>query len=132
MPGVMIYPSFRRDFFRGQVDLMTQPVKAVLVGTGYKPDKGHSTASDLTDEIEGPGYVQGGQELTGKAIEDADEDVQTFRATDLSWPDSTLKARGLVLCVGKKLVCHYDFGRQRQSDGGNFLVKWDPEGIFTL
>lgn len=130
MPS-LVYDSFRRSLLAGGIDLATDPVKVMLVGDSYQPDRRHATTADVYGEVGvGGGYVAGGAELTGKTVA-ADG---TFDAADVVWPSSTISARGCVLYGGEtgELICYFDFDVNRMSMAGVFRLTWDPAGIITL
>lgn len=129
MPS-LVYDSFRRSLLAGGIDLATDPVKVMLVGDSYKPDRQHSTTADVRGEVEGTGYIAGGAELTGKSItEDG-----AFDADDVTWLASTISARGCVLYGGAtgELICYLDFDVNRVSMAGKFTLAWDAAGIVML
>jgi len=62
-----------------------------------------------------------------------------FDAADLTWPASTITARGAVLYKNRggaasadELICFVDFGVDKTSSSGDFTITWSSEGILNL
>lgn len=59
MPSI-IYGSFVRDGFKGDIDLDVDNVWVMICGSGYSENKDHAKRSDITNELSGSGYTAGG------------------------------------------------------------------------
>ena len=118
-------------------------IKAMLVDNTYAPDiDAHSNKSDidaLSVEISGTGYTAGGASLQNRAkTKDLTNDWGVRDADDVTWANSTLTARGAILYLDtgdastSTLVCYVDFGADKSSSNGDFLIQWDSNGIFRI
>lgn len=128
----MIYKSFQRHSL--SIDLLAGDVRCVLVGGGYVPDEEHETSEDISrHEITAEGYMQGGQSLRNKRLIENEDGEGALVADSCEWPNSSIKARGAVLVYAptNELICHYDFGADRQSTNGMFRIQWDRMGIIS-
>ena len=101
----------------------------MLVTSSYTPNKDtHTKRSDVTNEVAGTGYSSGGtaSTVTVSAVDTANDRVTiTFGA--VSWPTSTITARGAVYYKSRggassadELVAYDDFGSDIISTGGTF------------
>lgn len=136
----IVYNKFKEQLFRGNVSLLSDTLKVALIDDIYIPDADHDTYSDSVSshEITGTGYTSGGQELTGKSIIEVDVDNNAiFDADNAEWENSTISARyGVIYNVTSggtdDLVVLIDFGSQKSSINGSFIIQWNYDGIFSL
>lgn len=72
------------------IDFITDTLKVMLATSDYTPNRDtHETKADVTDEVSGPGYTAGGEELASKTV--------TYTAAD-SW--GTARADSTAYAVG--------------------------------
>ncbi|MHA2642890.1 MAG: hypothetical protein V2G41_09615 [bacterium JZ-2024 1] len=137
----VIYNSFKRDIMNGSIDLDTDTIKVMLVSSSYVPDQdNHTKRSDITGEITGTGYSAGGAEITGKVVSvDNVDNEGVFDGNDVSWPSSTITARGAVVYKSRggaasadELLFYLDFGADKSTNNGTFTIQWNAEGIINL
>lgn len=137
----VIYNSFKRDIMNGALDLDTDTIKVMLVTSTYVPDQdAHTKRSDITNEVSGTGYTAGGAALANKAVTvDNTDNEGVFDADDVTWPSSTITARGAVLyksrggaATADELLCYLDFVSDKTSSGGTFQITVNVEGILNL
>lgn len=137
----VLFNSFKRDIMNGSIDLDTDTIKVMLVTSSYTPNQDtHTKRSDITDEVAGTGYVAGGAALANKTVTvDNTDNEGVFDADDLSWSTATITARGAVLYKSRggaasadELLCYFDFGADKTSTAGTFLITWNAEGILNL
>ncbi len=125
----LIYNSALRDEATGAIDFDTDTFKVMLVTSTYTPNKDtHAKRSDVTNEVTGSGYTAGGtaSTVTVAAVDTAnDRVVITFGA--VSWPSSTITARGAVYYKSRggassadEIILYDDFGSDVTSTGGTF------------
>ena len=140
MPSVL-YNSFKKEIQDGTIDLDTDTIKVMLVTASYTPDiDAHTKRSDVTNEVTGTGYTAGGATLASKTVtQDNTLNAGKFDAADVSWATATITARAAVLYKSRggaasadELVAYIDFGSDKTSSGGTFLITWDANGIFYL
>jgi len=137
----VVFNSFKRDVANGAIDLDTDSIKVMLVTSSYTPDQDtHTKRSDVTNEITGTGYTAGGVALANKTVTaDNTNNRGVFDADDSSWTTATITARGAVLYKARggassadELIAYIDFGADKISTAGTFLVTWASTGIVTL
>lgn len=136
----VIYNSFKRDIMNGGIDLDTDTIKVALVTSSYTPNQDtHDNFDDVTNEVSGTGYSAGGASLANKTVTaDTTDDEGVFDADDVTWPTSTITARGAVIYKStgvastSKLICYIDFGSDQISSAGDFTIAWNSEGILNL
>lgn len=126
----LVYTSFYRDCFVGNINCSSDTFKAMLVTSSYTPSKTHDKRDDVTNEVSGTGYTSGGNSAvpTVAAVDNTNNDVEiTFSIT--GWTSSTITARGAVIYKSRggaassdELVCFIDFGDDVSSSTGNFDV----------
>lgn len=136
----IVYNSFKRDIMNGGIDLDTDTIKVALVTASYTPDQdAHDNFDDVTNEVVGTGYTAGGATLASVTVTaDNTDNEGVFDAADVTWSTSTITARGAVIYKStgvastSKLICYIDFGSDKTSSGGNFVITWGSEGIVNL
>lgn len=126
----LVYNSFYRDCFVGNINCASDTFKCLLVTSSYSASKAHDRRDDVTNEATGTGYTAGGNSATCTvaAVDNTNNDVEiTFNIT--SWTSSTITARGAVIYKSRggasssdELVCFLDFGVDISSSAGTFAV----------
>ena len=136
-----IFNSFKRDIANGSINLATDAVKIMLVGSAYTPNiDTHAKRSDVTNEVSGTGYTAGGIALVNKTVTmNTTSDKGVFDADDLTLSNATITARGAVLYKARggassadELIAYLDFGADITSTAGNFNIAFDANGIITI
>lgn len=137
----VIYNAFKKNIMNGGIDLDTNTIKVALVTSSYTPNADtHEDMADVTNEVaNGNGYTTGGAELANKAVTaDTTDDEGVFDADDVTWSNSTITARGAVIykstgtAANDLLIAYIDFGSDKVSASGNFVIAWADEGIINL
>jgi len=140
MPNA-IYNSAKRFLINGTINLASDTIKVMLVTVSYTPNiDTHTVRSDVTNEVSGTGYTAGGATLSTKTVTvDNTNDRAVFDAHDVTWASSTITARGAVLYKSRggaasadELICYFDFGSDKVSSSGDFVISWSSNGILTL
>ena len=140
MPNA-IFNSFKRDIANGSINLATDAVKIMLVGSAYTPNiDTHAKRSDVTNEVSGTGYTAGGIALVNKTVTmNTTSDKGVFDADDITLSNATITARGAVLYKARggassadELIAYLDFGADITSTAGNFNIAFDANGIITI
>ena len=135
-----VFNSFKAGIMSGLVDLDSDDINVMLVTSSYTPDiDTDEFMDDVTNEVTGTGYTAGGQALAGKAVTvDTTDDEGVFDANNITWTTSTITAAGAVLykdtgaSTTSPLICYFDFGGDKTSSAGNFVISWNEEGILNL
>ena len=136
-----IFNSFKRDIANGSINLATDAVKIMLVGSAYTPNiDTHAKRSDVTNEVSGTGYTAGGVALVNKAVTmNTTSDKGVFDADDITLSNATITARGAVLYKARggassadELIAYLDCGADITSTAGNFNIAFDANGIITI
>ena len=117
-------------------DTTADRFKVMLVTSSYTPDFGtHDFKADVTNEVVGTGYTANGESLTSVTLTQSAGTI-TFDADDVTWTSSTITARGAVVyddsLVNDPLICYIDFGADKSSSSGDFVLSFNARGIFTL
>lgn len=136
----VIFNNFKKNIMNGSIDLDTDTIKVALVTSSYSPNQDtHEFFSSVTNEVVGTGYSAGGAALANKAVtEDTTDDEGVFDADDTSWAGSTITARAAVLykdtgnAATSPLIAYVDFGADKSTTSGTFLITWNAEGILNL
>lgn len=122
------------------VDFDTDTIKGALTTSSYTFNQDtHDYFDDVTNEVVGTGYTAGGATLTSPTVTlDTTNDRVDFDAADTSWTTSTITARYLVLYKStgtastSPIIAVFDFGSDKVSSAGTFLVQWAAAGILRL
>jgi len=117
-------------------DTTADRFKVMLVTSSYTPDFGtHDFKADVTNEVVGTGYSADGESLTSVTLTQSAGTI-TFDADDVTWTSSTITARGAVVydssLLSEPLICYIDFGADKSSSSGDFVLSFNASGIFTL
>lgn len=131
------YTNGLRDVLDRTIDLNGDTLKAILVTSGYTPDKDHQFASSLTNELSGTGYTggfagSGRKTLAGKAFStDTTNDRVEWTFTGVLW--SAINAgnpKYLIICkeitndAATRLIAYLDLGTV-VTNGGDFTATPD-------
>lgn len=128
-----LYPKFKQELMKGNVDLETGVVRAVLIDTGvYTYDAAHDNYDDLTGVVgtESPAF-------TTKSFVDGLFDADNIVFATVT--GNTVEALVIFLDTGvaanDKLVAYIDSasaGLPATPNGGDINITWNPSGIFQL
>ena len=126
----LIYNSCIDDMARNAIDFDTDSFKVMLVTASYSPDKdAHLKRSSVTNEITGTGYTAGGVSAPVTVTKDTANDKVTIEFAAVSWPSSTITARGAVYYKARggassadELVAYNDFGSNITTSNGTFSL----------
>lgn len=136
----VVYNSAKTDFFKGTVDYQNDTIKVALVTSAYTPNADtHADFADITNEVSGTGYTAGGKTLANQSVaQDNTNDKAKYDADNVTWASSTITARGAVIYKStgvastSPLICYVDFGTDKSSSAGDFIIQWNSEGILNL
>ena len=134
--GITFLNALKNDLALDLDDTTADRFKVMLVTSSYTPNFGtHDFKSDVTNEVTGTGYDAGGKSLTSVTLTQSGGTI-TFDAADLTWASSTITARGAVVyddsLTNDPLICYIDFGADKSSSAGDFVLSFNASGIFTL
>jgi hypothetical protein len=137
-----VYNIFKFIFSNGQVNLLTDTIKIMLVNSYSVDVDNHNYVSDISAyEVNGTGYTSGGMNLVNKAIIRNDVNDRTqFSATNVQWDNSSITSTGAIIYKDissdktiSPLICYVDFGAIKQSVNTPFLIEWSAQqGIFYI
>ena len=132
----VIYNTFFDELMKNLVDLDDHTIKCALFTSSYTPAATDSSYSALTGEVaSGGGYTTGGATLAGKTVSGAGG-VRKFDANDVTWAASTITARYAIIYddthATKQVIALFDFGGNKSSSSGDFVVEWNSNGILTF
>ena len=126
----LIYNSCIDDMARNAIDFDTDSFKVMLVTASYSADKdAHLKRSSVTNEISGTNYTAGGVSAAVTVTKDTANDKVTIEFAAVSWPSSTITARGAVYYKARggassadELVAYNDFGSNITTSNGTFSL----------
>ena len=137
----VIQNSFKKHIMNGGIDLDTDTIKVMLLTSSHSQDQdAHEFIDDVSaNEVSGTGYSAGGASLANKAVtQDNTDNEGVFDADDVTWSTSTITARYAALYKDtgtpstSPLIAIIDFGSDKSSSAGNFVITWNAEGILNL
>lgn len=142
MASAKAYGNLAKAAFNKEVDWDTDDIKVMLVSSSYSPNQDtHDYLDDVTAfEVSGTGYTAGGVSLTSKTLTyDAANNVLALDAADVTWANSTITARYVVVydnsgasAAAKPLIGYVDLVSDQASNAGNFTIQWDASGILRI
>ena len=136
----IIYSEYLKHVCTGEIDLLSDPIYAMLLTSSYTPSTGHKLVAEITgyeatDALSS--YSQGGALLTGKTLTFSAGQL-VFDAADIAWNTSTITASGVALwrsggsAADHHLICWIELG-QTSSTNGTFQISWSAsDGIFKV
>ena len=134
--GITFLNAVKNDLALDLDDTTADRFKVMLVTSSYTPNFGtHDFKSDVTNEVSGTGYDAGGKSLSSVTLTQSGGTI-TFDAADLTWTSSTITARAAVVyddsLTNDPLIAYIDFGADKSSSAGDFVLSFNASGIFTL
>jgi hypothetical protein len=124
-----IYNSAIEDIASGAIGFGADSLKAMLVTSGYVANKDtHLRRSDVTNEVVGPGYIEGGRALDVSITKDTVTDRVVIEFLGVAWNNSSITARGCVYYKSRgsasadELVAYNDFGFDASSSLSSLIV----------
>lgn len=128
------------------LNLLSDTIKVILLGTGYTPNKDHQFVADLgANELSGTGYVagfggSGRKTLASKTVtKDDTNDVAFFDAADVTWAGINAGTAGFVAVVKEvnsdadsPVLAIVDVSPDVATNGGDYTVTWAADGIFKI
>jgi len=136
----VVFNSFKAKIM-SEIDLDTDTIKCALMTTAYTPNQDtHIFWDDVSaNEASGTNYTAGGSTMAGTNITtDTSNNEGVYDASDVTWTSATVSAQYAVLYKStgtastSPLVCCFDFGSEKTSSGGNFVIQWHDDGIINL
>lgn len=126
-----IYNSAMFHEAKGNIDYDTDAFKLLLVTSAYAADVDtHDFRNDITGEVaNGSGYATGGMATTCTVTQDNANNRVSIAFSAVTWATATITARGAVIYKSRggaasadELVAYVDFGSDKSSSGGDFVV----------
>ena len=132
--GITFLNALKNDIALDLADTTADRFKVMLVTSSYTPNFGtHDFKSDVTNEVAGTGYSI--KSLTSVTLTQSGGTI-TFDADDVTWTSSTITARAAVVyddsITNDPLIAYIDFGSDKSSSAGDFVLSFNASGIFTL
>ena len=94
-----------------------------------------TTAYTTSNEVSGTGYTAAGAALTAVAPTSSGT-TASLDFNDLTFSTATITARGAVVyddsLTNDPLIAYIDFGADKSSSAGDFVLSFNASGIFTL
>ena len=126
----VIYNSALLEAITGQIDFEQHDFAVMLCTDSYTPDKdSHTRRSDVTNEVTGDGYSQGGAFVSVTTNADNDNDRVDVSLGEAEWPNSTITARYAIYYrvseidpSADNLIAAIDFGSDITSTNGTFAL----------
>lgn len=124
--------SFKVALFNAEMDFSsgTSQVFKIALYTDAATLGATTTAYTTSGEVaDGGGYTAGGIALTISENPTSGGIVAYLDLTDATWTTTTITARGAVMyqsAAGNPSVAVLDFGANKTTAGGNFVINFPP------
>jgi len=135
-----LYNIAKTNIPKADMDLETADIRAMLVDSVYVPDADHVNVDDgaAANELSGTGYER--KTLASKAVaQDDANDRAAFDAADLTWTGLDAGTAAAVVLfqhvtndADSILLAYIDSGFPFVSNGGDFVIQWNANGIILL
>ena len=119
----------------------TDNIKVAMTTSTYVPDQDlDQDFGDVTNEVTGTGYTQGGDLLASKTQDyTAGTNIVKLDAADTVWATSTI-ANAAVAVIYKDtgtpatspLLGYVLFGQDESSSAADFTITWSSDGILRV
>jgi len=146
----LVYNLFKKLQADGSIDLLTDTIKVMLVGSTYTANMDHDYVNPSAYQMElgGTGYTggyggSGRKTLASKVVtEDDTNDRAEFSAAPVTW--TAINAGTAAVCViireraltgdtMSELIAYIDSGGfPVVTNGGDLTITWNAEGILQL
>jgi hypothetical protein len=131
-----VYHNAKELILNGGIDLLSDTIKLMLLGSGYTPSASHSLKSDVSAyEISGTGYTAGGAALANKSVARTGATAK-FDADDVEFTELSPSYRYAVLYddthANDALIALLDPGALQEPGGRTAKIIFDSSGILTL
>jgi hypothetical protein len=147
MASDLIFDRFFSGLYEAQYNLTGDAIYVMLTSGAYTPAQDtHDTYYDVRPnevyDTVSQVYVSGGlplQNVTVTTEGPAGARTGVFDADNLTWSNSTITASGAVLwksggdaAADRPLISYSDFGADKVSSAGDFVLNWSSTGIFRM
>lgn len=124
----VIFPSAKKAFLDGDIDLLVDTIKVALIDTGvYTYSAAHDFYNDISGVVGTPGTLD--NKTTTGGVFDADDEVIA------SVSGATIEAVLIYKDTGNPAtspVIAFVDGLSLTPNGGNITVQFHPSGIFAI
>ena len=137
-----IYNNFAGELLKADIDMESDTIKLALITDSYTLDEdGHTHFDDITNEVTGTGYTAGGIVISNITVTvDNTDDKAYISADNPEWDSVTFDtpARGAILykdtgtASTSPLIMEIAFTADQDPQDVDFVVAWDPDGIFDI
>lgn len=128
-----IYPIAKKAFLDGDIDLLTDNIRAVLIDTGtYTYNAAHDFYNDLTGVVGTESGLFASKTTTGGTFDAADI---TFTAVTGSTAEAIVIFKDTGNAATDNLIAYIDSassGLPVTPNGGDINVVWNASGIFSI
>jgi len=136
----LIYTAFKQDLLSGLVNLGSDTIKVILMGSGYTPsiNNDHNYSDVIAHETSGNNYSAGGITLANKIFtNDLINHKSVFKADYPTWVFTTMAAIGAVVYkysgdpATSPLICYFDFNGLKTTLNSKLIIRW-VNGILEI
>lgn len=136
MSAAYLYKNGVVNLFKKKVDYLNDDIKIMLCTDQYVPDaEQHIYKSDVTAEVAGEGYVEGGKSLSNKSII-IEQGVVRLDCDDVEWVDCTFIAKYAVIynnsAEEQVLLGYIDFEKPIEFYNTTCRVKFSDNGLLVV
>ena len=136
----LLFNIAKTNIAKADMAVETADIRAILVDSGYSADADHVNVDDgaAANELSGTGYVR--KTLASKAVaQDNTNDRASFDADDITWTGLDAGTAAAVVLyqhitndADSILLAYIDSGFPFVSNGGDFTIQWNANGIIFL
>ena len=146
----LVYNQFKKFEANGTIDLLTDTLKVVLVGSTYTANADHTyfNSAAYLQELGGTGYAggyggAGRKTLSSKVVvQDDTNDRAEFSAAPVTWTAINAGTAAAAIIIRERagtgdtmseLIAYIDSGGfPIVTNGGDLTLTWNVEGILQL
>jgi hypothetical protein len=137
---IYVYDKFYNSLLSKLIDIENDSIKAMLCDENYTPDlENHQFKDDITDEVDGTGYDEGGVEVTTVTVSNPSAGVIKVDCDDIEFEGIFVTLHYMVLYddtpaldEDKPIIAVVDYNENLEFNGENFKSIIDADGIVTI
>lgn len=132
---IKMYPRLIESLFNQEVRWTSSNIKLALLDSTYIFNQSHRYFSDLSGEIRGVGYTQGGKLIPGLTIKFNTPIQAHLKMNPVVWSDSTFICRyGVIYCTlgNQPLISFLDFEDIIDVLEGSFEVSSTNQMLYSF
>lgn len=125
----LLYPSFKQLLLGGDIDLVTDDIRVVLMKDTYSYNSAHDFMNDVSTHENGRSIALSGKTITNGVF---DANDITLNATSASACNAIIIFKHTGSDATASLIAYIDFSTFTPLASQLISASWNASGIFTI